>query len=72
MVITQNIDNLHRKAGYEKIIEIHGNYGEFKCIGCGHKTDVSNVFDKISKGDVPYCEKCNSAMKPNVVFSVKR
>ena len=30
-LITQNIDNLHRRAGNENIYEIHGNYREVKC-----------------------------------------
>src|SRR5829696_8634911 len=36
-LVTQNVDGLHHAAGNspEKIIEIHGNVREAKCIGCG-------------------------------------
>jgi NAD-dependent deacetylase len=68
MIITQNIDDLHKKAGSQKIIEIHGNFTEFKCLKCDYKTDIDKILDKISKGEIPYCEKCDNPLKPNVVF----
>ena len=37
-VITQNIDNLHREAGNELVIEVHGNICRMVCLGCGRKT----------------------------------
>jgi len=33
-LITQNIDNLHRAAGHQKLAEIHGNAQLLRCIGC--------------------------------------
>lgn len=43
-VITQNIDNLHQKAGSKNVIELHGNTREFYCDECGLevKTNVCN------------------------------
>ena len=33
--ITQNIDDLHRRAGSIKVAEIHGNRTKLRCLGCG-------------------------------------
>jgi NAD-dependent deacetylase sirtuin 4 len=34
-LITQNVDRLHHKAGSREVIELHGNLGETRCLGCG-------------------------------------
>ncbi len=68
MIITQNIDNLHKKAGSKKLMEIHGSFTEFKCVKCDYKTEINKVFDKIVKGEVPYCKRCNGLLKPNIIF----
>uniref|UniRef100_H0Y0U4 NAD-dependent protein deacylase sirtuin-5, mitochondrial n=1 Tax=Otolemur garnettii TaxID=30611 RepID=H0Y0U4_OTOGA len=35
MVITQNIDELHRKAGTKNLLEIHGSLFKTRCTSCG-------------------------------------
>ncbi|KAM9365092.1 NAD-dependent protein deacylase sirtuin-5A, mitochondrial-like isoform 2-T2 [Pholidichthys leucotaenia] len=37
-VITQNIDELHRRAGSKNILEIHGSLFRTRCLSCGHET----------------------------------
>ena len=32
--ITQNVDDLHRKAGSSSVTEIHGNRTKLRCVGC--------------------------------------
>ncbi|MFB3926526.1 MAG: NAD-dependent deacetylase, partial [Syntrophales bacterium] len=41
-VITQNVDNLHQKAGNspEKIYELHGTMGWARCLGCGGRFEL--------------------------------
>lgn len=36
-VITQNIDNLHQRAGSRNVIELHGNAFRLRCAVCGKK-----------------------------------
>ncbi|XP_060890206.1 NAD-dependent protein deacylase sirtuin-5, mitochondrial [Labrus mixtus] len=36
-VITQNIDELHRRAGSKNILELHGNLFKTRCMSCGHE-----------------------------------
>ncbi len=35
-LVTQNVDNLHRLAGSERVIDLHGRIDQVKCLGCGH------------------------------------
>jgi NAD-dependent deacetylase len=63
IVITQNIDNLHRRAGSEKIYELHGNIERNYCIKC--KTFYNKDLD-FSEG-IPKC-KCGGLIRPDVVW----
>jgi NAD-dependent deacetylase len=64
-VITQNIDNLHRRAGSRTILELHGNIEHNYCIGC-RKTYHD---EEILKGkDVPRCSACGELIRPDVVW----
>lgn len=65
-VITQNIDGLHQKAGSVNVLELHGTVLKNTCTGCGKKFDVEYM--KAPKGKVPYCDKCKSIIKPEVVL----
>jgi NAD-dependent deacetylase len=70
-VITQNVDNLHKKAGNapETVYELHGNMRWLKCITCDARYPVGDVVDKFrAKEDVPSCERCQGILKPDVVF----
>ena len=34
-LITQNVDRLHHAAGSQRVIELHGDLGHVRCLGCG-------------------------------------
>ena len=63
IVITQNIDNLHRRAGSKKIYELHGNIERNFCIDC--KKFYTEELD-FSSG-VPKCT-CGGLIRPDVVW----
>jgi len=70
-VITQNIDNLHQKAGNhpKKVYELHGNMQWLVCFGCGTRYPVEEMRQKYPSPDhFPVCEKCQDILKPDVVF----
>jgi len=67
LVITQNIDMLHTKAGNKNVIECHGSYLTAHCIKCSKKFDLDQIEGKIKKGEIPLCE-CSGIIKPDVVF----
>ena len=62
-VVTQNIDNLHRRAGSKDIFELHGNIERNYCVNC--KESYNEELD-FSKG-VPKC-KCGGLIRPDVVW----
>lgn len=62
-VVTQNIDNLHRRAGSKNIFELHGNIERNFCINC--RTFYNEELD-FSQG-VPKC-KCGGLIRPDVVW----
>ncbi len=70
-VITQNIDNLHQKAGNDpkKVHELHGNMQWLVCLDCGERYPVGEMRKKHPSPDhFPSCEKCRGILKPDVVF----
>ena len=62
-VVTQNIDNLHRRAGSKNIFELHGNIERNYCVNC--KTFFNEELD-FSNG-IPKCE-CGGLIRPDVVW----
>jgi NAD-dependent deacetylase len=68
-VITQNIDRLHRIAGTERLIEVHGSIESSVCLQCGGKFALETVVEQLGAGDAaPECPACVSPLKPNVVL----
>jgi NAD-dependent deacetylase len=66
VVITQNVDGLHHVAGNNDVIEYHGNHRWLTCVGCAKRTPLT--LEMIQVRPYPRCEKCNKALKPDVVF----
>lgn len=67
-VITQNIDRLHRLAGSERLIEVHGSIDESVCLDCGGRVRIERVVDLLAGGGAPLCEPCAAPLKPDVVL----
>jgi NAD-dependent deacetylase len=64
-LITQNIDNLHIKAGSKKVAEIHGNTRKLRCIECNERYGR----DEISLDVLPpRCPKCRGIIKTDTVM----
>jgi NAD-dependent deacetylase len=70
-VITQNIDNLHQKAGVpeDRVLELHGNMQWAVCLSCHRRFPMLEVLERIRKGvEVPDCPDCRGILKPDAVF----
>ncbi len=64
-IITQNIDNLHQKAGNRNVIEYHGNTRDLVCMKCGRITPVKEA--DMQQNPVT-CPHCGGLLKPDFVF----
>lgn len=65
-VITQNIDALHQISGVpaEKMIELHGNTREAKCLDCGAPAEITDILAHFkAHGDAPDCVQCGGILK---------
>jgi NAD-dependent deacetylase len=70
-VITQNIDNLHQKAGNSpgKVFELHGTMNFAKCLGCLRRYSVADLLGRLSLDkEAPLCPECDGILKPDVIF----
>jgi NAD-dependent deacetylase len=67
-VITQNIDRLHRAAGSEDVIEVHGSIATSSCRSCGASFTLEQVEDLFDERGVALCAKCSGPVKPDVVL----
>ena len=63
-VITQNIDNLHQKAGSQEVLELHGSAYRNYCQRCGEFYGIERILQ--SQG-VPKCS-CGGTIKPDLVL----
>jgi NAD-dependent protein deacetylase/lipoamidase len=71
-IVTQNIDNLHRRAGSVRIFELHGNIERNYCMRCGARyEDVEVVLEE----GIPRCsrvdnggKRCTGFVRPDVVW----
>ncbi|TVR03214.1 MAG: NAD-dependent deacylase [Deltaproteobacteria bacterium] len=63
-VVTQNIDNLHQRAGSRRVVDYHGNAQLLHCLWCGARYPGSHPADE---DGVPYCA-CGRPLKPTVVL----
>lgn len=64
-IITQNIDDLHEKAGSKNILKLHGSVTSNHCMKCSKQFGLSYILN--SKG-LPLCDNCKGLVKPDVVL----
>lgn len=67
-VITQNIDDLHQKAGSGVVLELHGTFRSGKCIRCGERYGFEELGEFAREGNIPECKSCGGPVKPDVVL----
>lgn len=71
-VITQNVDNLHQRAGLppERVIELHGNATRARCLACEMPYDRAHIQGWLEAGvQVPVCDPpCGGIIKPRTVM----
>lgn len=67
VVITQNVDGLHQRAGSTHVIELHGSMNSFRCMSGRHRgyrrEDLSGQTER-----PPRCPACGGLLRPEVVW----
>jgi len=65
-LVTQNIDELHQRAGSSaaRVVEVHGTMHRCVCWGCGDEGPMAPVLDRVRAGeDDPPCMRCGGILK---------
>jgi NAD-dependent protein deacetylase/lipoamidase len=62
LLVTQNIDGLHHRAGSEKILELHGTLRRVRCFDCSRYADWPAPLGE------PSCAHCGGLLRPDVVM----
>jgi NAD-dependent deacetylase len=65
ILITQNVDGFHRRAGSQNVLELHGNIWEVRCtkegtVALNSETPLREI--------PPLCPACGAMLRPNVVW----
>ncbi len=63
LLVTQNVDGLHQRAGSRKIVCLHGNLLEVRCLRTDKVLNRPNSFQTVP----PLC-KCGSMLRPHIVW----
>lgn len=65
LLVTQNIDNLHERAGNRNIIHMHGELLKVRCVSSGQ---VLNWQDDLKEDDRCHCCQFPSVLRPHIVW----
>ncbi len=63
---TQNVDDLHERAGSRRIHHMHGTLFQSRCVRCDVPFPDNALYD--SAGDLPRCTDCGERVRPHVVW----
>lgn len=64
-VVTQNIDDLHQRAGSKNVLELHGTLYKNYCVKCGKQFDLDYV---TATDGITICDACGGIVRPDVVL----
>ena len=64
LLVTQNIDSLHQRAGSTRVVELHGNLREVRCFAC----NARSPWPELATLPDPVCARCGGLLRPDVVM----
>ena len=70
VLITQNVDELHQRAGSDPslVVEIHGTTRKIQCLSCDYRDEMETVLDRVRAGEAdPPCPRCGWILKSATV-----
>lgn len=71
-VVTQNIDDLHERAGSKGVVYLHGSLMSVKCFACHRLVELNaeqlQIADEGKLIEPPRCARCNGRLRPGIVW----
>lgn len=64
-VVTQNIDELHERAGSRRVLKLHGSVGWNRCTLCAASYPASHI---LQSAGLPRCTSCGALVRPEIVL----
>lgn len=64
LIVTQNVDDLHERAGSRNVLHMHGELARALCAACGHRFDAPEAM--ATQDPCPAC--ATPALRPDVVW----
>lgn len=65
-IFTQNIDDLHEKAGSTNVHHLHGTHNQMRCLSCHNKFSIKSIWD--TESQCPVCEANWKKVRPDIVW----
>jgi NAD-dependent deacetylase len=80
LLVTQNVDLLHERAGSRRLVKVHGSADGLRCVraGCRHGApngslprddfDFTRFLEAPARDRLPRCPACDELLRPHVLF----
>jgi len=70
LLATQNVDDLHERGGSKKLVKIHGDAWQMRCMESCEVFDVRDfdLPEEFTRETLPTCPHCGSLCRPNIVW----
>lgn len=69
-VVTQNVDDLHERAGSNPVVHLHGSVAAYRCAACAAPYDapIQLPDEAVHRIEPPTCPRCGHSIRPGVVW----
>jgi NAD-dependent deacetylase len=71
-IVTQNVDDLHERAGSHEVLHLHGSLHHPRCFNCGtayeSTAEIPVEPEEGRRVEPPRCPRCGGAIRPGVVW----
>lgn len=70
LLVTQNVDDLHERAGSKNMVKIHGDAFSVRCTNCNtrYRSKDMNLPEEFTEETLPKCAKCGGLCRPDIVW----
>ncbi len=70
LICTQNVDDLHERAGSKSIAKLHGDLRRMRCVECSARYDIpsADLPEEFTVETLPKCDRCSGICRPDIVW----